>query len=951
MATSNSLMLRKLAFDGSPARRALLTPAGRPSKSPSVDDSVISRLLLRFAPPLIARSGSDVSAVCRELVEALGADAGADRVFALRGDGDAPWTLELEWQRPGLEAVRKDPALPEVLAAIAEAASPDGVTLAERDGATVARYLQALQNLGTARPLIVAGTDDAEERFLLVLSPAERFDVSDSTLRTLVDTIASALRRSREWLQMQADQTRFRSIAASKHVGVLVIDSEGRVYEANDAALRSLGRTRRELEAGKICTHDQTLPEYLVTDIEAMQDLRKRGSSRPWRKEIVSRDGQVVPILVSTVPLRGEKDRYLCTVLEISPVKKRETALQVRRAEMELAAKLSKRFIHATPATIEAALASVLEEIGAFFSADVVAVYEHAAETRTARVLHSYLSRTADSARGGRALNGFDTAMFPTLIASLQRDVPFVAPDVLELSGDSPEVQWLRSRKIRATVIVPIALGGELSAFALFAAVAPRPDWNAEALPTFRVLSEMLATTVDRKRAEAERLRSERATRLVAGLSTGLINLASDAIGPALDDVLANVGAFLEADGCAIFESNDDPTQAHLAHLWSPEFEDRREEYRVIKLEPTSWAYTQLARGETVIVADSAKPGSEVKQLAEVLSPFGVHSLMLVPMMFEGRLAGFGGYVWMHRHREDLEALDPVLRLLGELIVNARERKRKDAELRRFHAGLEEHVEERTAQLNAMNHELGSFSHSVSHDLRSSLCTIAGFTQMLRDDHARELSEPAGELLEGICRTTRRMAERIDALLNLTRISRSTVVCGEVDLSAIATEIAERLAATDPGRRVEFTIAPQLVAIGEERMVRIVMEHLLGNAWKFTSKHEEAHIEVGSEIDRGRRAFFVRDDGAGFAMGKSAKLFETFQRLHHSSEFEGHGVGLATVQRIVRLHGGEVWGDGEVDCGATFWFTFASVVGPHRVRGEVEAPSDAEHSTEGAGAA
>lgn len=921
MGKSNTLMRDTDDFEYAGTFGEAASFASGSDHGARADDVALCRLLARFAPELVAAGEGESSDLCRSLLAALGSYADLERAFVLETSDAAP-AVVAEWHRAGLAPMASLASVADVLGAVAGAAATEEVRLLPRGALFSTAGRRALD---TDALLLVPCARNASERLVLALSPGDRLDASDPVLRSLADTLASALRRERQWKAMRSDQNRFLSIAASGYLGVLVIDSEGRVYEANDAALRSLGRTRRELEDGKIYTNDQTLPEYIERDGEAMRRLKEHGFSRPWRKEMRSRDGQVIPLLVSTVPIRGETDRYLCTVLEISPVKRRETALQVRRAEMEFAANLSRRFIRATPAEIDAELHGVLEEIASFFGADVVAVYEHAGESNAARVLHSYLSDAALAARDGRLLRGFETTTFPTLMASLQRDLPFVAPDVFGLPADMPEMQWLRLRKLRATVVVPVALGGELSAFAMFASTEPRPAWDMEALPTFRVLSEMLATALDRSRAETERLRAEKATHLVASLSTGLINLAPDAIEPAIDDVLAKLGEFLEADGCAIFESTLDHKRAYLSHVWSPEFVGRRDEYRVVALEPMSWAYTQLRRGQTVVVADSSQLGPEAGALGAVLSPFGVRSLMLVPMMFEGRLAGFGGYVWMHRNREDLVALDPVLRLLGELIVNARERKRQDEELRRLHAGLEERVADRTAQLNAMNRELSSFSYSVSHDLRSPLRSINGFTQMLRDDHGHELSVPARELLDGICRTTRRMAELIDALLNLTRISRAAFQCNEVDLSAIAREIAERLSTSDPGRRVEFVVAPDLVAIGEERMVRIVMENLLGNSWKFTSKNPEARIEVGSEFVAGRQAFFVRDDGAGFEMSQSNKLFGTFQRLHHTSDFEGHGVGLATVQRIVRLHGGEVWAEAEVGCGATFWFTFAPV--------------------------
>ena len=222
--------------------------------------------------------------------------------------------------------------------------------------------------------------------------------------------------------------------------------------------------------------------------------------------------------------------------------------------------------------------------------------------------------------------------------------------------------------------------------------------------------------------------------------------------------------------------------------------------------------------------------------------------------------------------------------------------------------------------LEAANEELEAFSYSVAHDLRAPLRAIHGFSQALLEDHATAIDEKGQEYLARASNAAVRMSQLIDDLLTLSRISRAPLVRSRVDLSGLARSISGELD-RQHDQRVHVTIADDLVATGDERLLQIALENLLGNAWKFTSKTGEPRVELTAEMIDGVRAFIVRDNGAGFDEAYAAKLFAPFQRLHSEREFAGTGIGLATVQRIVRRHGGRVWARGVVDRGATFYFT------------------------------
>jgi light-regulated signal transduction histidine kinase (bacteriophytochrome) len=325
----------------------------------------------------------------------------------------------------------------------------------------------------------------------------------------------------------------------------------------------------------------------------------------------------------------------------------------------------------------------------------------------------------------------------------------------------------------------------------------------------------------------------------------------------------------------------------------------------------------------------------------EVLSQFQVRANLVVPLLQGQKLWGL---LCIHQCRAPREwqatEIDFVIQIANHLGVAL-----KHAELM---AELQAEVVERTSaeevvkilnhelqrtiiELTAVNKELEAFSYSVSHDLRAPLRSIDGFSQALLED-CHDLLDATGEdYLRRIRAATQRMGQLIDDLLNLSRVTRSDMHVENVDLSLLASRICTELQTNQMECHVEFVIQNGLIAQGDTRLLELLLENLLNNAWKFTSKQPVAHIEFGVVNSKGViPTYFVRDDGAGFDMAYINKLFAPFQRLHSIHEFPGNGIGLATVQRIVHRHGGSVWAEASVGGGATFYFTLASEISEER---------------------
>lgn len=324
-----------------------------------------------------------------------------------------------------------------------------------------------------------------------------------------------------------------------------------------------------------------------------------------------------------------------------------------------------------------------------------------------------------------------------------------------------------------------------------------------------------------------------------------------------------------------------------------------------------------MLQGEPFYGSTTSLPPEEVG----VLEFFNLKSTLDVPIIVGKSFWGFIGFDEVRNEREWSEAEVDSLKAAAGILSAAIQRQLNDEAIRQLNAELEQRVRLRTAELETANRELESFAYSVSHDLRTPLRGIDGYSRLLLEDFSDILDEQGREYLVNVRKATSQMSQLINDLLKLSRVTRLEMHYELFDLTGTANELVAEWRRQNPEREVEITIQPGLMAFGDANLLRLALENLISNAWKFTGKTPRARIEIGETLQDRQPVFFVRDNGVGFDMKYSHKLFVAFQRLHSAGDFEGTGVGLATVQRIINRHSGRIWAEGTVNQGATFFFT------------------------------
>ncbi len=368
-----------------------------------------------------------------------------------------------------------------------------------------------------------------------------------------------------------------------------------------------------------------------------------------------------------------------------------------------------------------------------------------------------------------------------------------------------------------------------------------------------------------------------------------------------------------------LYYYNED-TKEFTLHAWSRDVMKEctiREPQTIYQLEKTGLWGEAVRQRKAIVVNDFSAPDPLKKGYPE--GHANLFRYFTIPVFSEGRIVAVVGIA--NKPTDYTDADVNQLTFMMDSVWKIIERKLAEEEIRRLNEELEGRVIERTAQLETTNKELEAFSYSVSHDLRAPLRGIDGFSNLLLKGCADKLDKQGKDYLQRVRNATQQMGQLIDELLKLSRIARVEMRREKVNLSVMAASIADELRSTNPDRNVEFMIQENLIEEGDPRLLEIALQNLLGNAWKYSRNKQTTAIEFGTFMRDSAKVYFVRDNGAGFDMRYVNKLFGAFQRLHSMAEFEGTGIGLATVQRIIHRHGGNIWAEAGLNKGATFYFT------------------------------
>ncbi|MET0411393.1 MAG: PAS domain S-box protein [Polyangiaceae bacterium] len=652
-------------------------------------------------------------------------------------------------------------------------------------------------------------------------------------------------------------EARFRRLLDSNAQGVIFWNTGGDITEANDAFLALVGHTREDLIAGRVSWAAMTPPEYAHLDQHALAEMSTQGHCTPFEKEYIRSDGSRVPVLIGAATFVDAPGEGVCFVLDITPQKQAAEARRVSESRYRTL------FEYAPDGIVIADQRS----------------YYLDANTSLCRML----GYTRDELIKLHASDIVAPAEVPHIGSALS---------VLNDRNDY-EREWLFRRKDGST-------------FAADVIATQMPDGN---------LLAMIRDITERRRAEQAIRESEGRFRFLDDLVEATRALMAP---EQIMSVTARMlGEHLSASRCAYADVEQDGEYFTILHDYTDGCASTVGRYELSRFGPRAVATLEL--GETLIirsVEEELLPGEG----AEMFLTLGIRAIITCPLVKEGQLCAM-----MAVHQASARDWQPREVALVQDVVercwSTIERRTAEEKIRHLNSELEARVLERTQALEAANKELEAFSYTVSHDLRAPLRAIDGFSQAIIEDFGSQLPEDGQRQLHIIRQSAQRMGVLIDDLLRFSRLGRQALQKQSVDTAHLVQDVLQERGFPRADPRVIIQIGELPACLGDAALLRQVWVNLLDNAFKYSSKRDPAVIEIGSEALAGGVVYHVRDNGTGFDMQYANKLFGVFQRLHRMEDYEGTGVGLATVQRIVNRHGGRVWAESAPERGASFYFT------------------------------
>ena len=772
-------------------------------------------------------------------------------------------------------------------------------------------YIQK-RELAQVPPAIQRELRDAEARRERRRAEAHLRE-TEKKIRDLAEPSEAAVRESEE---------RLRQITSSLREAVWIRDARTlALLYVNPAYETIWGRTRESFYQDPTSFVEAVLPEDKA---RVMQAIEAQSRGVPFNQEyrIVRPDGSLRWVWGRTYPVlnaAGEVYRVVAVAEDITDRKAADVELEDRIQSERLLARLSTRFFNLPAAEVDAEIVHGLQQAVEWLGVDRGSLAELSAGATGLDFKYTY--EVPGLGLPATVPPVFTARDYPDYVRRLQAGQPVVMERTRNgPAGGTPEARLTSRLNLKSHAAVPLSAGGAVWGVIAFSSFTHERAWPPGIMAYLRVLGEVFVNALHRREAEeATEQRSrelETIGRLIGNIATNL-NLQE-----ILDQALSGALQLADLEGgtlCLVKPENQTLALAATLNA-SPQMVA---ELSAAEVPVGECLCGEVAlTGEPLILWDNASGSTYATR--EAVRQEGLRFHAAFPLSVKGRTIAVLCLFARSDRRPTPRQLDLVQQLCGPIAL-AIDNAQLYEQAQRHAAELQQHVRERTLQLAAINQELEAFSYSVAHDLRAPLRIIDGFSQVLLEDFIGPLGPEGGHALQRIRAASERMSHLIDDLLELSRVTRGDLNRTRLDLSALAQAIADELRQRDPERQVEVRIADGIVVRADAALLRAVMENLLGNAWKFTSKTPGAAIEFGTfartHDNLEERVYFVRDNGAGFDMAQADQLFKAFQRLHSVEEFPGTGIGLATVQRVIRRHGGQVWAEGAVGQGATFYFT------------------------------
>jgi PAS domain S-box-containing protein len=718
------------------------------------------------------------------------------------------------------------------------------------------------------------------EGVLVRLMKIDFIETSPLGMGMVIIAISSAFLRE-EQIHLFQSEEKLSNLFRMSPLGIALRKVGGSYVDVNKAFEKICGYTAEELKS--IDNFELTPIQYAKEEESQVESVITTGSYGPYEKEYRRKDGSLIPVRLNGSLITGQDGKqYVWSIIEdISESKRAEAA--IRESERYL------RFM--------------LENL------------------QTAIVIHVQDGSVTYMNSAARNFFGFEEGLTGMHIP--KRFKEFFREDGSAMPTEElPERRVLKNRQAFYSHVVGIRLDNLSLRWAL-----------VNAFPTFDMAGSIkevvvsFADITDRKNTETELVRTteklERLNRLYLVLSQ--VNAATVRVKNRMEFFQDICRILVESKGfnlawIGLIESGELTPIVHFGH--EDGYMKVLKQSEFLSLDGPSSLL--LKTGEPQICQDIASDPRMAPWREEALKR-GYRSSACYPIHLEGERIGI-----INTYADETDFFsDDILNLLDEIYESVSfaiqylehdgQRQVAEEELKKLNANLESEVSKRTRELEYINAELESFSYSVSHDLRAPLRHIDGFCNLLHKKYHDQLDEAGKDYLDRILAANKRMGELIEDLLELSKVGRSKIQKEKIDLSRITREVISGLDSN--GRSVDWVIMQEVRIHADSRLMKIVMENLIRNAWKYSQSKEHAIIEFGSFEKEGQNIMYVRDNGVGFDMKYAKKLFSPFQRLHSQEEFEGTGVGLATVQRIIHRHGGRIWGEGIVDRGATFYLS------------------------------